>query len=211
MTKSIRSEMHGKSLPRDSASQIKRERHCCPAASSRYSTTVWLGRNPTCSRRAPSIHTGGDIFKLLRGAKKSFRDPPERITVKYLERFPEFVQFRYAISKEKEEPSATSVSESTGQTPEEALEAAYQRLRKDVAAELLVRVKKASPLFFERLVVELLLKMGYGGSRSEAGEAIGSSGDEGIDGIINEDRLGLDVIYLQAKRWEGECRTTRNS
>jgi restriction system protein len=68
---------------------------------------------------------------------------------------------------------------------------------------LLQRVKKASPVFFERLVVELLLTMGYGGSRREAGEAIGKAGDEGIDGIINEDRLGLDVIYLQAKRWEG--------
>jgi restriction system protein len=83
------------------------------------------------------------------------------------------------------------------------LENAYQRLRKDLAAEVLNRVKKASPPFFERLVVSLLLKMGYGGSRTEAGEAIRSSGDEGIDGITNEDRLGLDVIYLQAKRWEG--------
>jgi restriction system protein len=72
-----------------------------------------------------------------------------------------------------------------------------------MAADLLQRVKSCSSQFFERLVVEVLLKMGYGGSRREAGEAIGRAGDEGIDGIINEDRLGLDVIYLQAKKWEG--------
>jgi len=142
-------------------------------------------------------------FQISQRGKDILREPPQRITIKYLEQFPEFVEFRYAGTKEKGEAVLVNLSEVTGQTPEEALDNAYQRLRKDLAAEVLTRVKKASPLFFERLVVALLLKMGYGGSRSEAGEAIGSSGDEGIDGIINEDRLGLDVIYLQAKRWEG--------
>jgi restriction system protein len=71
-----------------------------------------------------------------------------------------------------------------------------------LASEVLEKAKACSPAFFERLVVELLVKMGYGGTREDAGKAIGRSGDEGIDGIINEDRLGLDVIYLQAKRWE---------
>jgi restriction endonuclease Mrr len=89
------------------------------------------------------------------------------------------------------------------QTPEEMLDAAYQRLRRDTAADLVSRAKKSSAGFFEHLVVDLLLKMGYGGSLKEAGSAIGRSGDEGIDGIIKEDRLGLDVIYLQAKKWEG--------
>jgi restriction system protein len=83
------------------------------------------------------------------------------------------------------------------------LEDSYQRLRHQTTAELLHRVKKSSPGFFERLVVDLLIKMGYGGSLKEAGSAIGRSGDEGIDGIIKEDRLGLDLIYLQAKKWEG--------
>ncbi len=83
------------------------------------------------------------------------------------------------------------------------LETAHQQIRNDVAADLVKRIKAAPPSFFERLVVELLVKMGYGGSRREAGKAIGKSGDEGIDGIINEDRLGLDTIYIQAKRWEG--------
>jgi restriction system protein len=76
-------------------------------------------------------------------------------------------------------------------------------MRVGLASELLSRVKAASPQFFEGLVVELLLKMGYGGSRRDAGQAIGRSGDEGIDGVISEDRLGLDVVYLQAKKWDG--------
>jgi restriction system protein len=83
------------------------------------------------------------------------------------------------------------------------MESGYQQLRINLAAELLTRVQECSPDFFERLVVELLLAMGYGGSRQEAGQAVGKSGDGGIDGIIKEDRLGLDVIYIQAKRWEG--------
>ena len=83
------------------------------------------------------------------------------------------------------------------------LEAAHVRMRAGLASELLARVKAASPQFFERLVVELLLTMGYGGSRKDAGQAIGKSGDEGIDGVISEDRLGLDIVYLQAKKWEG--------
>ena len=81
--------------------------------------------------------------------------------------------------------------------------AAYTKLRKALEAEILAAVKDASPSFFERLVVDLLVKMGYGGNRQDAGKALGKSGDGGIDGIINEDRLGLDVIYIQAKRWEG--------
>ncbi|MBC6937830.1 MAG: hypothetical protein DWB42_18655 [Chloroflexi bacterium] len=88
-------------------------------------------------------------------------------------------------------------------TPEEILEASYQDLRTDLAKELLERVKACSPRFFEKLVVDLLLAMGYGGSRKDAGAAIGQSGDGGIDGIIKEDRLGLDIVYVQAKRWDG--------
>jgi restriction system protein len=91
----------------------------------------------------------------------------------------------------------------TSRFPIEALEAAHLKMRLGLASELLNRVKTASPQFFERLVVELLLKMGYGGSRRDAGQAIGRAGDEGIDGVISEDRLGLDVVYLQAKKWDG--------
>ncbi len=90
----------------------------------------------------------------------------------------------------------------TTDTPEENLDKAYQRIRKSLAFELLNKVVELSPSFFERLVVELLVKMGYGGSMKDAGRAIGKSGDEGIDGTIKEDKLGLDIIYIQAKRWK---------
>jgi restriction system protein len=88
------------------------------------------------------------------------------------------------------------------QTPEENLESAYQNLRRSLAQDLLNKVISLPPSFFERLVVELLVKMGYGGSIKDAGKAIGKSGDEGIDGTIKEDKLGLDIIYIQAKRWQ---------
>jgi restriction system protein len=91
---------------------------------------------------------------------------------------------------------------SQGQTPHEALEAAYERLRSELATEILSNIRTSDPTLFERIVIELLVKMGYGGSRKDAGRAIGRSGDEGVDGIIKEDHLGLDNIYIQAKRWE---------
>ena len=90
-----------------------------------------------------------------------------------------------------------------GHTPEEVIEEAHQQLRNDLASDLIQQIMSCSPAFFERLVIDLLLRMGYGGTRRDAGAAIGGSGDGGIDGIIKEDRLGLDVIYIQAKRWEG--------
>src|SRR5215210_7891680 len=87
-------------------------------------------------------------------------------------------------------------------TPQELIESGYQRMRSDLETDLLTLVKSCSPQFFERLVVDLLVKMGYGGSHQDAGRAIGRSGDGGIDGIIKEDKLGLDVVYVQAKRWD---------
>jgi restriction system protein len=140
------------------------------------------------------------FFRITERGQRLLKDAPGRITIRELDQFPEFVQFR---SPKHDGEDAQPSEHGDKQTPEEMLEAAYQRFRGELAAEVLSHVKKASPAFFERLVVALLLKMGYGGSRREAGEVIGRSGDEGIDGVINEDRLGLDVIYLQAKRWEG--------
>jgi restriction system protein len=142
------------------------------------------------------------VFRITDRGRASIKDAPQRITVKYLGRYPEFLEFRSARTKSKDTHPIV-VPEEEGETPEEVLEAAHSRLRTDLASDLLLRIKACSPEFFERLVVELLLAMGYGGSRKEAGEAIGGTGDEGIDGLINEDRLGLDTIYLQAKRWEG--------
>ena len=88
-------------------------------------------------------------------------------------------------------------------TPEKSIEETYQDIRRELAAELLQKIKDNTPAFFEELVIDLLVKMGYGGSREDTGRAVGRSGDGGIDGIINEDRLGLDMIYVQAKRWTG--------
>src|SRR2546427_7945268 len=143
-------------------------------------------------------------FQISERGMDVLKSPPSRIDIKFLEQYPEFVAFRMP----KETISATSSaslpiqSEVETETPEEALEAAHVRMRAGLASELLARVKAASPQFFER-VVELLLTMGYGGSRKDAGQAIGKSGDEGSDCVISEDRLGLDIVYLQAKKWEG--------
>lgn len=142
-------------------------------------------------------------FQISARGRAVLAEHPPTITIKWLERFPEFVQFRSSTRREKDVAPEKAAEPEEHLTPEEQLEAAYQRIRSDLATEVLDRVKQSSPQFFERLVVELLVKMGYGGSRKEAGEAIGRSGDEGIDGIINEDRLGLDTIYLQAKNWNG--------
>ena len=141
------------------------------------------------------------VFRITDQGLDVLQKQPKEINVKFLEQFPEFVEFR-KIGKDDQgqEPREKAASE---QTPQEALEYGYQKLRKDLAQELLTSVKQMSPQFFERLVVELLLAMGYGGSLRDAGKAIGQTGDGGIDGIIKEDRLGLDVIYIQAKRWDG--------
>lgn len=141
-------------------------------------------------------------FQITERGRYVLKNNPERINIKSLEAFPEFVEAR-SSRKERDRSAEKELDNTDHETPEERLEDAYQKIRLGVAAELLNHVKGCSAQFFESLVVELLVRMGYGGSRKEAGQAIGGSGDEGIDGIINEDRLGLDVIYIQAKKWEG--------
>jgi restriction system protein len=143
-------------------------------------------------------------FRISERGLQVLRQSPQRIDMKFLLQFPEYVQFKERETHERNgKASQLQVEESNPQTPEELLESSYLRIRQELAQEILGRVKACPPSFFERLVVELLVKMGYGGSRKDAGEAIGRSGDEGIDGIIKEDRLGLDTIYIQAKRWQG--------
>lgn len=121
-----------------------------------------------------------------------------RIDIKILSQYPEFVEFHNPSKNNKAQHP-----DQPAETPEEILQKAYQSIRNDLAGEILDRIKSNTPSFFENLVVDLMVAMGYGGSRSDAGQSVGKSGDEGIDGIIKEDKLGLDVIYLQAKRWEG--------
>lgn len=137
------------------------------------------------------------FFKITERGIKVLKENPDEINVKYLKQFPEFVEFK--ILKRKKSKKKDEKSEST---PEELLEAAYQNVRNSLAEELLQNVKDCSSSFFEKLVLDLLVRMGYGGTRKDAGKAVGKSGDEGVDGIIKEDRLGLDIIYIQAKRWE---------
>jgi len=143
------------------------------------------------------------ILRITPRGKQTLSENLTKIDIRYLERFPEFIEFRDASRNNRETTTTESVSIATEQTPEEVLELAHQNLRLSLAQDILSRILACSPTFFERLVVELLVKMGYGGSRRDAGERIGQSGDGGIDGIIKEDRLGLDTIYIQAKRWQG--------
>ncbi|MHB8655703.1 MAG: restriction endonuclease, partial [Terriglobia bacterium] len=129
---------------------------------------------------------------------------PKAINVKLLKQYPEFLEFQKlkgTRSTEKLNISKDSLDVESA-TPSEALENAYKNLRDELVEELLAKLKKASPSFFEQIVVDLLVKMGYGGSRADAGKAIGKSGDGGIDGIIKEDKHGLDFVYIQAKRWD---------
>jgi restriction system protein len=141
-------------------------------------------------------------FKITDRGRQLLSQGHKHIDIKILSQYPEFIEF-HAPSKQSKAILPSHQEAVSIETPEEILQKAYQNIRKDLAGEILERIKLNSPSFFEKLVVDLMVVMGYGGSRAEAGKSVGQSGDEGIDGIIKEDMLGLDVIYLQAKRWEG--------
>jgi restriction system protein len=141
------------------------------------------------------------VYRLSGRGAEVLKGQHGPISMKFLDQFPEYRAFRAPT------PSGTASIESSAGgdelTPQEHLDVGYEQMRKQLSADVLQRVKECPPDFFERMVVELLLAMGYGGSRLDAGKAVGKGGDGGIDGIIKEDRLGLDTIYIQAKRWEG--------
>jgi restriction system protein len=143
-------------------------------------------------------------FQITEQGKSALAMKPSTIDLKFLKKYPEFVEYYTGKKPGDDSQGAQSeVKESPEkETPEELLANGYLKLRKQLEFELLSRVKAAPPEFFERLVVRLLIAMGYGGSLADAGRAIGKSGDGGIDGVIKEDRLGLDVLYIQAKRWD---------
>lgn len=147
---------------------------------------------------------GRGLHRITKQGIDVLKAPPAKIDIKFLDQFDAYKAFR-SRSVKKDFTASPEIDIGTQEsTPEELLEAGYKQLRGALAVDLLQQVKQGSPVFFEHLVVELLLRMGYGGTREDAGQVLGKSGDGGIDGIINEDRLGLDVIYLQAKRWEGD-------
>jgi restriction system protein len=144
-------------------------------------------------------------FKITDRGKKSLAEGPPRIDVEYLSQFAEFVQFKErgrlpgteASTNVAETPSVPLQSE----TPDELLRSTVKQIETALKKELLDRILAAPPAFFESLIVALLLAMGYGGSREEAGKIVGRSGDGGIDGVIDQDALGLDRVYVQAKRY----------
>lgn len=136
-------------------------------------------------------------FRITKRGQEVLQKKPSRIDADLLSQFKEFREFQ---DRKKNNKSSQATGDSV--TPIEAISSNYERLRIALASELLDKVKTAKPQFFERLVVELLVRMGYGGSIADAGQAVGKSGDGGIDGVIREDKLGLDKIYIQAKRWK---------
>lgn len=153
------------------------------------------------------------VFHISARGRELLEKNPPRIDNSTLEQYQEYLDFKLRRGEPRDTskpetqndqaPFVSTTENPTDSTPEELFSQAYQRLRSNLEAELLEQVRGSTPAFFERLVIDLLVSMGYGGSRRDAGRAIGKSGDGGIDGIIKEDKLGLDVIYIQAKRWEG--------
>lgn len=142
-------------------------------------------------------------YYLTERGRKVLVEHPQRVDMRVLDQFPEYVIFRTPRTKASGQKNEEPTEEVNNSTPEEAIAQAHQELRASLAQELLERIKQSPPAFFERLVIDVLLAMGYGGSQLDAGHTLGRSGDGGIDGVIREDKLGLDVIYIQAKRWEG--------
>jgi len=141
-------------------------------------------------------------FQVSERGQQVLFAPPARITIKFLETFPEFLAFRASSAEPVSETKANTghVTEKD-LTPDEIIRAAHAELSVALGAELLAKILAAPPDFFERLVVQLLVAMGYGGSAIEAGKALGKTGDGGVDGVIDQDALGLDRIYVQAKRY----------
>lgn len=149
--------------------------------------------------------TKKSYFKITEKGKEILKQFPNELNLKILKQLPDF-QKHQGYRNEIQNTNINALpfkEENLLDTPEEQIESGYQKILTSLKEEVLSKLKGVDPYFFERIVVELLVKMGYGGSIQDAGKAIGKSGDEGIDGIIKEDKLGLDVIYIQAKRWEG--------
>lgn len=177
------------------------------------------GRQPTFNNRVGWAAThlrkalllekaGHGRFRITARGQRALHTAPPIISMAFLSQWPEYQEFRKsasvaAVLSPSPSSSGSAIHEPSQQTPRETLESGYATLRQSLVDELLDRMKTMAPARFEQLVIDLLVAMGYGGSRRDAGEVVGRSGDGGIDGIIKEDKLGLDLIYIQAKRWQG--------
>lgn len=171
-----------------------------------YNRVYWAKAHLKMAGAIENISKGQ--FKITNKGKEILHDNPSFINVKYLtNKFEDYKNLITGYRKKENNKNISVENEAddidSDQTPEEQIELGYQKIRASLQVEILNKLKSIHPTFFEKIVVDLLVKMGYGGSIQDAGKAIGKSGDEGIDGIIKEDKLGLDVIYVQAKRWEG--------
>lgn len=158
--------------------------------------TTWTKTYLTKAGALETINRG--LFKITQRGKSLLIDYPNGIKIKDLQLFPEFQEFQKRTNQNTDEIP----TEEQYVTPEEQLDNASNKINNSTATELLKRILQNSPSFFEKLIIDLMIKMGYGGPQINAGQALGQTGDGGVDGLINQDELGLDVIYLQAKRWE---------
>lgn len=160
-----------------------------------------VGWARTYLKKAGLLHSPrrGVVCITSRG-KEVLKKNPERIDVEFLMQFDEFLEFRRQSQRKTDEPKASSTDKAQSD-PVEQIEQAFSNYQESLIDDVLEKLRGVTPAFFERLVIRLLVKMGYGGGLKQAAEVVGGSGDEGIDGIINEDKLGLDVIYIQAKQW----------
>lgn len=148
------------------------------------------------------LTTKRGYFRISEEGKKLLQKEPAFINTKMLKEYDAFNEFQTTKEPDNSENNKTEHNIQQSITPHELLESGYLSIKNELADELLSTIKNISPSKFEKLVIDLLVKMGYGGSIKEAATVVGKSGDEGIDGIIKEDKLGLDVIYIQAKKWD---------
>jgi restriction system protein len=142
-------------------------------------------------------------YVITEQGRRVLDEQVKKIDMAFLKRFQAYVDWKNKSARPTTKCEEVVEEEADARTPEELIASGHDKLKAGLAADILEHIKSCSPRFFERLVLQLLLKMGYGGSIEGAGQVVGKTGDGGIDGIIKEDKLGLDIIYIQAKRWEG--------
>lgn len=165
-----------------------------------YNRTAWA---KTYLKRAGLIEQPKrGFFKISASGEKVLKTPPSAINLKFLEQFPKYIAARNNQGQSEITPLPTEVAVIKSATPDELIASGVKSIRDNLVSEILEQIRIGTPFFFEKLVVNLFVKMGYGGAQQGSAWVTGRSGDGGIDGVIHEDKLGLDVIYIQAKRWK---------
>ena len=146
--------------------------------------------------------TGRGAFRITQRGKDALSSNPAQINLRFLQQFPEYAEARSKAKTDTAVEPAAHASATEVASPQERIELAFRELNNSLTTELRSKLASIDPFRFEQVVLDLLVKMGYGGSKKEAAQVTQRTADEGIDGLINEDRLGLEVIYIQAKRWK---------